>query len=67
VTEAPEVNKFTGLSRVLHWLTAVLVFAALFVGFVMVNTVSGHGTLVMVHKSLGALVLLVMVVRVVNR
>jgi cytochrome b561 len=67
MTEAPEVNKFTGLTRILHWLTAVLVFAALFVGFVMVTTVSGHGTLVMVHKSLGALVLLVMVVRVVNR
>ena len=67
MTEAPEVNKFTGLSRILHWLTAVLVFAALFVGFVMVNTVSRHGALVMVHKSLGALILLVMVVRVVNR
>jgi cytochrome b561 len=67
MTEATEVNKFTGLTRVLHWLTAVLVFAALFVGFVMVNTVSRHGALVMVHKSLGALILLVMVVRVVNR
>jgi cytochrome b561 len=67
VTEAPEVHKFTGPSRILHWLTAALVFAALFIGFVMVNTLSGHGALVMVHKSLGALVLLVMVVRVVNR
>lgn len=67
MTEAPEVHKFSGLSRILHWLTAVLVFTALFVGFVMVNTVSGHGTLVMVHKSLGALILLVMLVRVVNR
>jgi cytochrome b561 len=67
VTEAPEVNKFTGLSRILHWLTAVLVFAALFVGFVMVNTVSRHGPLVMVHMTLGALILLVMAVRVVNR
>ena len=67
MTDVTEVNKFTGLSRILHWLTAVLVFAALFVGFVMVNTISGHGALVMVHKSLGSLVLLVMVVRVVNR
>jgi cytochrome b561 len=67
VTETPEVRKFTTLSRILHWLTAVLVFAALFVGFVMVNSVSRHGALVMVHKSLGALILLVMVVRVINR
>jgi cytochrome b561 len=67
VTELPAVNKFTGLSRILHWLTAVLVFAALFVGFVMVNSVSRHGALVTVHKSLGALILLVMVVRVINR
>ena len=67
MTEVTEINKFSGLSRILHWLTAVLVFAALFIGFVMVNTVSGHGALVMVHKSLGALIVLVMVVRVVNR
>ncbi|MFZ1165030.1 cytochrome b [Mycobacterium sp.] len=67
MTNTPEVKKFTWLSRILHWLTAVLVFAALFVGFVMVNSVSGHGTLVMAHKTLGALILLVMVVRVINR
>jgi cytochrome b561 len=67
VTETAEVNKFTGLSRILHWLTAVLVFAALFVGFVMVNTVASYAGLVMLHKTLGALILLVMVVRVVNR
>jgi cytochrome b561 len=67
VTNSPEVNKFTKVSRILHWLTAALVFAALFVGFVMVNSVARHGVLVMVHKTLGALILLVMVVRVVNR
>ncbi len=67
MTDASEVAKFTTLSRILHWLTAVLVFSALFVGFVMVNSVSHHGALIMVHMSLGALVLLVMVVRVVNR
>ena len=67
MTDTPEPKKFTPLSRVLHWLTAALVFAALLIGFVMVNTISGHGALVMVHKSLGALILLLMVVRVVNR
>jgi cytochrome b561 len=67
VTYSPEVKKFTKVSRILHWLIAVLVFAALFVGFVMVNSVGRHGVLVMVHKTLGALILLVMVVRVINR
>ena len=67
MTDAPEANKFTGLTRILHWLTAALVFAALFVGFVMVNSVSRYAGLVMLHKTLGALILLVMVVRVINR
>jgi cytochrome b561 len=67
VTDAPAVNKFTRLSRVLHWLTAALVFAALFIGFVMVNVVGGYAGLVALHKTLGALILLVMVARVVNR
>jgi cytochrome b561 len=62
-----EVKQFTVPSRVLHWLTAVLVFAALSIGFVMVNSVGSYATLIMVHKTIGALVLLVMVARVVNR
>jgi cytochrome b561 len=62
-----EVKQFTVLSRLLHWLTAVLVFAALFVGFVMVNSVASYAQLIVVHKALGALILLVMVVRIINR
>jgi cytochrome b561 len=62
-----ELNQFTVLSRVLHWLTAVLVFAALFAGFVMVNSLASYAQLIVVHKTLGALVLLVMVARVINR
>jgi cytochrome b561 len=62
-----EPSRFTGLSRVLHWLTAALVFATLFIGFVMVNSVGGYAGLVALHKTLGALILLVMVVRVINR
>ena len=67
MTDAPAVNTFTRLSRVLHWLTAALVFAALFIGFVMVNVVGGYAGLVALHKTLGALVLAVTVVRVINR
>jgi cytochrome b561 len=67
VTEAPESGRYTRLSRVLHWLTAALVFAALFIGFVMVNSVSRYAGLVTLHKTLGATILVVVLVRVVNR
>ena len=62
-----EPIKFTPLSRLLHWLTAALVFSALFVGFVMVNSLGSYAQLIVVHKTLGALILLVMVVRIINR
>jgi cytochrome b561 len=67
MTEVSEPGRFSGLSRILHWLTAALVFTALFVGFVMVNSTASYATLLMLHKTLGATILLVMVVRIVNR
>ena len=60
-------GRYTRLTRILHWLTAALVFSALFIGFVMVNSVSRYGGLVMLHKTLGVTILLVVLVRVVNR
>jgi cytochrome b561 len=59
--------RFTTASRILHWLTAVLIFAALFIGFVMVNWISDYATLLIVHKALGVTILIVVVVRIVNR
>lgn len=54
-------------ARVLHWLTAALVFAMLLIGFAMVNSVASYATLLVVHKTLGVVILLVVAVRVVNR
>ncbi|MFZ0718923.1 cytochrome b [Mycobacterium sp.] len=62
-----EPGRFTWLSRLLHWLTAALVFSTLFIGFVMVNSVASYAQLIVVHKTLGVLILLVTVVRVINR
>jgi cytochrome b561 len=59
--------RFTTASRILHWLTAVLIFSALFIGFVMVNSTSDYATLLTIHKSLGVTILIVVVVRIVNR
>jgi cytochrome b561 len=67
VTGAPEPGRFTALSRVLHWLTAVLVFCALFIGFVMVNSVRDYSALIMIHRTLGVTILAVVLVRLVNR
>jgi cytochrome b561 len=60
-------QQFTTVSRILHWLTAILVFSALFIGFVMVNSLSDYATLLMIHKTIGAVVLAIVVVRLINR
>jgi cytochrome b561 len=66
-TAASTPAQFTVVSRILHWLTAILVFSGLFIGFVMVNSVGDYDTLLMIHKSIGAVVLVIMVIRVINR
>ncbi|MDT5069198.1 MAG: hypothetical protein QOK02_5353 [Mycobacterium sp.] len=60
-------QKFTPLSRIFHWLTAFLIFTALLIGFTMVNWTAGYATLRLVHMSIGVLVLVVVVLRIVNR
>lgn len=66
-TTATPAQKFTALSRILHWLTAILIFAALFIGFTMVNWLAGYAALRVIHMSLGALILIVVVLRIINR
>ncbi|EID17979.1 catalase [Mycobacterium xenopi RIVM700367] len=64
---APEPRRYSPLTRTLHWLTAALVLSALFVGFVMVNSVTDYARLVVIHKTLGVTIFAVMLVRIVNR
>lgn len=54
-------------TRVFHWISALLVFAALFVGFVMVNSIASYATLLVVHKTLGVTILVVILLRIGNR
>lgn len=50
--------------RALHWLMALAVLAMLFIGVAMVSTVSSwHNLLVEIHKPLGFLILLLVIVR----
>ena len=53
-------------TRILHWLTAMLIYTALFVGFVMVNSIGSYAALRGIHMSFGALVLAIVVVRAAN-
>ena len=54
-------------TRILHWLTAILIFTTLLVGFVMVNSLGSYAALVGLHMTLGAAILAIVVVRVANR
>ncbi len=61
------VRRFDIRSRILHWLTAVLIFTTLLIGFAMVNSLGSYGALVAVHMTLGITILVVAIVRLVNR
>lgn len=67
MTSATTVDRYSPSIRVLHWLAAVLVFTALIVGFALANTLADYAVLLVVHKTVGALILMITVVRVVNR
>lgn len=67
MTGAPDPGRYTAVTRILHWLTALLVFSALFIGFVMVNSVHDYAALIMIHRTLGVTILVVVLVRLVNR
>lgn len=60
-------DRFPIRTRVLHWLTAVAVFAALLIGFTMTNQIGSHAALVAVHMTLGISILVIVIVRAANR
>ncbi|HVE09980.1 MAG TPA: cytochrome b/b6 domain-containing protein [Paraburkholderia sp.] len=61
-------TRFTPLQRTLHWLMAICILAMLFIGVGMVSTIHPkYLTLVSIHKPLGALILLLALIRLVVR
>jgi len=60
-------QRFTAISRLLHWTMAVLVLAMLFIGVGMVTSVRSYHWLVSIHRPLGILILVLVSVRLVNR
>ena len=58
---------FNLTARVLHWSMALLILAMLFVGIGMVASTSLRPTLVSLHRPLGIAILLLVIVRLINR
>ncbi|GBQ22782.1 cytochrome B561 [Gluconacetobacter sacchari DSM 12717] len=62
------VERFPLFARILHWLMAAMILTMLFVGIAMVATVEpAYHRLVDLHRPLGICILLLAVVRLVNR
>jgi len=60
--------RFSGVSRLLHWAMAIAILAMLFIGIGMVASVSErYELLVAVHRPLGIAILILVVIRLVNR
>jgi cytochrome b561 len=60
-------KQFTALSRLLHWAMAAMVLTMLFVGVGMVASLADYHLLVSIHRPLGIAILILVVVRFVNR
>jgi len=68
VASAATPVRFAAVSRALHWVMAAMIFAMLFIGIGMVASVSTrYGTLVAIHRPLGIAILVLVVLRLVNR
>ena len=59
--------QFTTLSRLLHWTMAAMVLTMLCVGVAMVASLADYHVLVSIHRPLGIAILVLVVVRFVNR
>lgn len=60
-------RQFTVLMRFFHWLTAAMVLTMLGIGVAMVASLADYHRLVSIHRPLGILILIVVVIRFVNR
>jgi len=59
--------RFTPFSRLLHWVMAIMVLAMLFIGLSMVVSLADYPLLVSIHRPLGIAILVLVVIRFVNR
>jgi cytochrome b561 len=60
-------RQFPAFSRLLHWTMAAMVLTMLCIGVAMVASLANYHALVSIHRPLGVAVLILVVVRFVNR
>lgn len=60
-------TQFAIQSRILHWLMAVMILAMLFIGISMVASLANYSWLVAIHRPLGIAILLLAILRLINR
>ena len=63
----PNIRQFAWSSRILHWLMAAMVLAMLFIGVAMVTSLVDYHLLLAIHRPLGFMILVLVVVRFINR
>src|SRR5437879_2553051 len=63
----PAQPRFPAVSRWLHWTLAVMVLTMLCIGMAMVVSLGDYHALVSIHRPLGIAILILVVVRFVNR
>src|SRR6266852_4685013 len=60
-------RQFAAFSRLLHWTMAAMVLTMLCIGVAMVASLANYHVLVSIHRPLGIAILILVVVRFVNR
>jgi cytochrome b561 len=62
-----ERSQFALFSRLLHWTMAAMILTMLFIGVAMVASLANYHVLVSIHRPLGVAILILVVIRFVNR
>jgi cytochrome b561 len=67
MTMSTQRHQFAAFSRLLHWTMAAMVLTMLCIGVAMVASLADYHVLVSIHRPLGIAILILVVVRFVNR
>jgi cytochrome b561 len=62
-----DTRQFTLFSRILHWTMAAMILTMLFIGVAMVASLADYHLLLSIHRPLGIAILVLVVIRYVNR
>jgi cytochrome b561 len=60
-------GQFTMFSRILHWTMAAMILTMLFIGVAMVASLADYHLLVSIHRPLGIAIMILVIIRYVNR